>query len=194
MGSKENILQRIRDGKTTVVSELPVHTIEPITYDDLHAQFSEILKSAGGQTVYLESIAELNAKVAELYPEVTHIVCNIAGCSVTDNDGNSVVTPHELASVELAIIKGEFAVAENGAVWVRNPDNRHRALYFLAENIIMVVEKGNVVATMHDAYARVSFDRVGYGTFISGPSKTADIEQSLVIGAHGPKTGYVLFV
>lgn len=194
MAAKENILQRIRDGKVTIVSELPEHTIEAITYDDLHAQFNEIIKYVGGEAVYLESIADLDAKVAELYPDVSNIVCNIAGCSVTDNDGNSVETPHELASVELAIIKGEFAVAENGAVWVRNPDNRHRALYFLAENIIIVVEKDNIVATMHDAYEQVAFAGVGYGTFISGPSKTADIEQSLVIGAHGPKTGYVLFV
>lgn len=47
---------------------------------------------------------------------------------------------------------------------------------------------------MHEAYKLISFDKPSYGVFVSGPSKTADIEQSLVIGAHGPKSGYVIFV
>ena len=47
---------------------------------------------------------------------------------------------------------------------------------------------------MHEAYENIDFTNAGYGAFVSGPSKTADIEQALVIGAHGPKSGYVIFI
>lgn len=85
-------------------------------------------------------------------------------------------------------------MAENGAVWLKNSDNRHRSLYFIAQNIVIVVQKEDILNNMHEAYERISFEQAGYGVFVSGPSKTADIEQSLVIGAHGPKSGYIIFV
>ena len=84
------------------------------------------------------------------------------------------------------VLRGELAVAENAAVWVPENNMGHRMLPFIAQHLVLIVEEKNIVPTMHDAYARLRTHLTGYGAFIAGPSKTADIEQSLVVGAHGP--------
>ena len=89
---------------------------------------------------------------------------------------------------------GVFGVAENGAVWVDATRLRHRGLLFLTESLVLVIDGRNIVPDMESAYARIDFSRVRSGYFISGPSKTADIEQCLVIGAHGAKTLMVVVV
>ena len=194
MSAKKGILQSIRANKPTEAAPLPEIDFEPMTFDDLTRQLGEMVQAVGGQLVALNGKAEVAAKIKELYPDASRVVCNVPGCALSGDDGCGAERPHDLASVELAVIQGEFAVAENGAVWVKNPRNRHRVLYFLAENIVLVVDKTQIVPTLHQAYERIRFDQPGYGVFISGPSKTADIEQSLVIGAHGPKSGYVFLV
>jgi L-lactate dehydrogenase complex protein LldG len=195
MTSKETILQSIRQYKYSDSPELPdLSTFESMQFEDNFTQFETALQSVGGKAIVLEGKEHLDESIKAIYPEAQTIASNINTCKLSTINANSLDNPHDLASVDLAIVKGEFAVAENGAVWIKNPDNRHRALYFLAENIVIVVPRGEIVPTMHQAYERVSFEDAGFGVFVSGPSKTADIEQSLVIGAHGPKSGYVFFV
>lgn len=195
MTSKETILQSIRQYKYSDVPELPdLKAFEAMSFENDFEQFEIALQSVGGKAVVLDDGAHLDEAIRAIYPEVQTIASNVPSCKISNLDPNGLDDPHALATVDLAIVKGEFAVAENGAVWVKNPDNRHRALYFLAENIVIVVPKNAIVPTMHQAYEKVGFEDAGFGVFVSGPSKTADIEQSLVIGAHGPKSGYVFFV
>ena len=103
-------------------------------------------------------------------------------------DLEAVAEPHELADVDFAIVQGELAVAENGAVWVTDELLRHRAILFLPRHLAIVVPADQLVNNLHEAYAKLDFTPSRFSLFISGPSKTADIEQSLVIGAHGPRT------
>jgi L-lactate dehydrogenase complex protein LldG len=71
----------------------------------------------------------------------------------------------------------------------------HPAALFLAEHLALVVRAGDVVSDMHEAYARLARSAPPcYGVFVSGPSKTADIEQALVVGAHGPRSLALLLV
>ncbi|MBT59636.1 MAG: hypothetical protein CL393_08945 [Acidiferrobacteraceae bacterium] len=108
-------------------------------------------------------------------------------------DLNLVEDVHELHDVDLAIVSGAFGVAENGAVWVNGDRLKHRGLLFLAEHLILVIESGNIVNDLNQAYDLIDFENTRSGYFISGPSKTADIEQCLVIGAHGARS-LIVFV
>ena len=87
------------------------------------------------------------------------------------------------------------AVAENAAVWVAGSWlGRQRAIFVIAQHLVLVVPADRIVHNMHEAYAKIRFRGLGFGVFISGPSKTADIEQSLVIGAHGARSCTVCLV
>ena len=92
----------------------------------------------------------------------------------------------DLYTIDIACIKGGIAIAENGAIWVTERNMGNRILPFSCEQLIIVIEEKNIVNNMHEAYNLLNVAEDGYGVFIAGPSKTADIEQSLVIGAHGP--------
>jgi L-lactate dehydrogenase complex protein LldG len=102
--------------------------------------------------------------------------------------------PHSLQNVELAILRGQFGVAENGAIWLGEADMGQRAVPYICQHLAVVLPAPALVPTMHAAYARMSAPEHGFGCFIAGPSKTADIEQSLVLGAHGPKTMTVFWL
>jgi L-lactate dehydrogenase complex protein LldG len=161
-----------------------------ITYDDPESQFLSVLKAVGGNAVAVSTTDELARELAAIsaFASARQVVSTVDGIASRDVDLNAVDDPHQLADVDFAILPGRFAVAENAAVWVTDEGLRHRVVYFLAQHLALVVPADQIVNNMHEAYERLRFDGSGFGVFISGPSKTADIEQSLVIGAHGARS------
>ncbi len=91
-----------------------------------------------------------------------------------------------LAGVEVLEIDGAFGVAENGAIWLTEEALPHRVAPFICQHLVIHVQK--IVPNMHAAYEELNYPTSGFGLFLAGPSKTADIEQSLVIGAHGARS------
>ncbi|MGA1931766.1 LutC/YkgG family protein [Arcobacter sp. YIC-464] len=193
MTSKEKILSSIRKNNVVENVELP-NSYENfgITFEDKFEKFSTMIESVGGKALLIDK-ADLEKTIKELYPDEKIIASNVEGFSLKNFEPNDEEDAHNLRDIDLAVVRGNFAIAENGAVWMKNENNRHRCLYFIAQNIVTVLDEKEILNNMHEAYDKISFEQAGYGVFISGPSKTADIEQSLVIGAHGPKSGYVIF-
>lgn len=163
---------------------------------DLVRRFIATLKEVGGSAIELADPDALFGAVAVL-PAVRAgrgIVSSVPELDVSILTLGPDASRQLLDGIELAIVPGRLGVAENAAIWVDEADLPHRALPFVAQHLAIVLPKRAIVADMHAAYARLPRPLPGYGVFISGPSKTADIEQALVIGAQGPKSLVVFLV
>lgn len=166
---------------------MPELTLEQTGYADKVEQFIRISGFVGGKAVELKRDEEVNALIRSLYPEAERIASNLPEITISTVDPDGTDDPHTFARLDLSVIEGEIGVAENGCVWI--PQRvRQKVIYFIAEHLVILLDKNKIVDTMHDAYRLVrEADGFGFGVFISGPSKTADIEQALVIGAHGAR-------
>ena len=161
------------------------------TYADPEKQFADAFVSVGGKFVRVPNLAAIDAELQTLEPysqahKIASLVANVGRPNI---DLSAFKDQHELEGIDVAIIPGEFGVAENGAVWVPGSTlGPHRAIFVVTQHLALVVQAGQIVHNMQEAYDRIRFERPGFGVFISGPSKTADIEQALVIGAHGARS------
>ncbi len=194
MNSKDRILSDLR-AQQLPAAGLPSLAQAWTRYEDPSAQFISLVESVGGRVVRLPSRGDLPAALAEVpaFVAAQQIVSGVAEI-VGNVDLARVDDPHALEMVDFAVFPGEFAVAENGAVWVTDERVPHRAIYFITQHLALVVPADQMVHNLHEAYARIALGTSSLGVFISGPSKTADIEQSLVIGAHGPRSLTVFLV
>lgn len=190
MSSRYEILKAVRKHAPTESPELPPVAGPWIVYPDRERQFTEVLQGVGGKCFAVSCLDEIKATLAELpqYASAKKICSTVPDLCESSIDLAQVTSPHLLEDVDVAIVAGEFGVAENGAVWVTDEQLRHRVILFLAQHLVLVVPRDQILDNMHQAYERLHFDKAGFGVFISGPSKTADIEQSLVIGAHGARS------
>lgn len=196
MTDRSAILRRLRRATGAAV-ELPQPTGlagAERADDDRVRRFVSALESVAGRCV-VASRSRLAAVVEELSAQVEarSARCAIGGLVPAWPDGAGEPCT-ELADVDFLAVAGELAVAENGAVWITDAALADRAALFLAQHVAVVVPYDAVVETMHQAYQRVEVGTTAFGVFVSGPSKTADIEQCLVIGAHGPRSLTVVLV
>ncbi len=193
MSARETILAGIMANQP-LGQDLPVIRVdEMIQYDDLAGQFKIILEAIGGACLEVKDKEELEHVLQELMMD-KQVVVNAINPSETLFRQMQTSSLETLASIDMAIINGSLAVAESGAVWVSEEQMILRILPFITEQLVLVVDRENIVSNMGQAYQQIDVSEIGFGAFIAGPSKTADIEQSLVIGAHGPKKSMVILV
>ena len=193
MSAREKILNGIAINQPELVA-LPVMDMNVIiSYPDVFEQFKMMLQSIGGKVELVPNISVLKERLIADKASGNFVINAIANLGELDSQVASF-TASELEKVERAYIKGTIGVAENGAIWIYESQMINRLLPFICQHLILVIDKKNIVPTMHQAYHSIEVAKEGFGAFIAGPSKTADIEQSLVIGAHGARSAtiYVL--
>lgn len=185
MSSREEILANIRKLE---LKERPLPEIPDFAHpEDLVAQFKASLEANNATIIICSSEKEAKKAIEDLAGSFTAVVSRVPQFGFSSIDLAKISHPAELHQLELAIVEGEIGVAENGASWIPEENLGVRALPFISLHLAIVLKKEKLVANMHEAYKKLG-PVPGFGTFIAGPSKTADIEQALVIGAHGPKS------
>lgn len=193
MNSREKILATVKKNQR-IGAPLPSLPETSKDQSNLVQQFIRFLEAIGGTPVEVSNWNEIDTFLKGRFPAETRWANRIPELGNVSHSIDFDQNPHGFENVTLSILKGHFGVAENGSVWVTDSHMGDRALPFICEHLALVISSQNIVPTMHDAYERIGNEKYNFGTFIAGPSKTADIEQSLVLGAHGPKSLTVFLV
>lgn len=194
MNAKDTIFNALR------ASARPIQTFARPDLPEAHFTgdpfdtFAESLNAAGGTAVRVTNDDEAQAAIAEHYPELgDQGVYSLCPDLLASNRNWSADTPApELESPYLSILHGTLGVMENGAVWVDKATLTIPAMAFWCEHLVLTVNANTLLPRMAEAYRQLHTDGQHNGYFIAGPSKTADIAQTLVKGAQGARTCLVL--
>ena len=193
MSSKEEILKRYRSNVKQKFDMPRLDDIKAVSYPDPLAQFVTMSKTVGGQVVEIAEGQDINAKIRELFPDAKEIASNLPEVTIATRNPDTVEQASDLNGTDVGIIQGMFGVAENGCIWIPQT-MKEKAVCFISENLVILLKRTEIVNNMHEAYRRIEFNDYGYGSFISGPSKTADIAQVLVMGAQAARSVTVFLI
>lgn len=193
--NKEDLFKKLR-ANTREQYDMPDMHIGGIQYPDTFKQFVKMTEKVGGNVVEVkkEEADDLDAVIKKQYPEAKNFASNLPYIHIAQKNPDTVAEAKELDGTDVGIVEGKIGVAENGCVWIPQT-MKEKAVCFISEYLVIVLDKNNIVNNMHEAYKRIEFDpEYQFGTFISGPSKTADIEQALVMGAQAARGVTVIIV
>ena len=183
---KEDFLNKLRKN-THVQFDMPDMDIRGIQYEDTLGQFVKMTEAVGGHVIVAKEGESPDDLVRRAYPEAKTFASNLPEITIATKNPDTVAEANDLNGTDVGIVRGEVGVAENGCIWIPQT-MKEKAILFISEYLIIFLDRKNIVNNMHEAYARIAMDpKYNFGTFISGPSKTADIEQALVMGAQAAR-------
>ena len=184
--NKEDLLAKIRANIHTTYDMPSFDDMMGVQYADPLKQFVEMSKTVGGKVVELEKGQDINEVIKNCYPDAKVIASNLPEVTIANRNPDTVAEANDLNGTDVGVVRGVFGVAENGCIWIPQT-MKQKAVCFISEYLVILLDRKQIVNNMHEAYQRVEFNSYGYGCFISGPSKTADIAQALVMGAQAAR-------
>lgn len=183
---KEELFKKLRDN-TTRQFDMPLVNVKGIQYKDTYAQFKAMCQQMGANVAEANKTDDLDQLLRNLYPEARTFASNLPFIHLATKNPDTVEEAAELNGTDVGIVMGQTGVAENGCIWIPQT-MKEKAIMFISEYLVIFIDRQDIVDNMHQAYARIKMDpRYNFGSFISGPSKTADIEQALVMGAQAAR-------
>ena len=192
MDDKRHILDALSRNKPADQPMPSMKDLQRLDLGDRIEQFRAVVEEVGAEVVEVERSC-IRTTLAQQFPDAVRIASTLPEYKGVI-DLSAVDDPKALADLEVVVCEGVLGVSENGAIWVPERRMVHRVAPFITQHLVVVLDQLGIVRDMHDAYEHINASEEGFGVFISGPSKTADIEQSLVLGAHGPRTMKVYLV
>ena len=184
--NKEDLLAKIRANIHTTYDMPSFDDMKGVQYADPLKQFVEMSKTVGGKVGELEKGQDINEVIKNCYPDAKVIASNLPEVTIANRNPDTVAEANDLNGTDVGVVRGVFGVAENGCIWIPQT-MKQKAVCFISEYLVILLDRKQIVNNMHEAYQRVEFNSYGYGCFISGPSKTADIAQALVMGAQAAR-------
>jgi L-lactate dehydrogenase complex protein LldG len=192
VAARDEILAALRAAVPAPEPLPEIGRMEAVRYPDLRGRFAKSVVEVGGSCVSVEGPLETALMAIAEYAAARKVVSLVPGVAKANVDLAAISDPHALHDVDFCVLPAELGVAENGACWIVQHGAGNRAACFLTQHLAVVVRVETLVHNLHEAYARIAIPSPGFGMWLSGPSKTADIEQALVIGAHGARSCTVL--
>jgi L-lactate dehydrogenase complex protein LldG len=191
--SREVILGAIRSKLPNQQVEHPGIPVFQRIDSPLKPEFEQHLQQAGGIAHDVRTVAEVEATLMTLHPGAK-VVCSAVPEIAGTRRVEKVHDPHELADVDVGVVRAQFGIAETGAIWLTQEDLVVNALAVLSQHLIVLLDPEQIVPDMHEAYRRVRLDETAFGCFMMGPSATADVEATLVHGAQGARSLNIFFL
>jgi L-lactate dehydrogenase complex protein LldG len=145
-------------------------------------RFKESVESVAGQCIVTTDVTDaLNRILADL---------NAQRIATSENPPNA----HDIFQFDVGVSNAQAGIAETGTLVLDSACERHRLVSLVPPVHIAIVNASAIVETLGEALAWLRKDKEISPaiTFITGPSRTADIELTLTIGVHGPQELYVI--
>lgn len=188
MSSKDKILASLVRNQPEA-RPLPALPDFPTEAVDLKEKFKGLAIQIGSRVFEVNKMEEVDQILAAEFPSTSRVISTLPDSTYfIEPEQLQSTKPQSFADLDLLLIPAQFGVAENSALWLTENNLVQRVLPFITQHLAVLLPKEEIVANMHEAYQRIGNMEYDYAAFIAGPSKTADIEQSLVLGAHGPRS------
>lgn len=185
MTSRDKILAEVLKNQPDTIPLPDISAFKGAAQNNVQ-EYMDTFTSIGGKVFRVDDIDSIKILIGEQFDNTKRIVTTLPELADKIEMYSAQADPHSFEDVELSVIKAHLAVAENGAVWLTDDIMGQRIVPFICQHLAVLVRSSDIVPTMHEAYRKIGQGNYGFGVFIGGPSKTADIEQALVMGAHGP--------
>ena len=214
ISARDSILARIRDalgrgdGETPNIDDLRARMarharhIEPAFSEPPAQRFQEKLEAAAATVACVDSLdavaAEIERYLGQFDLPPKFVASGEAVLQAIEWPPDFECTQRvPTGSDQIGVTSALCAIAETGTLMLVSGKERPTSLNFLPDYHIVVLNRDRIVARMEDAWDGLRQQFAGMPrtvNFISGPSKTADVEQTVEFGAHGPRCLHVILV